>query len=131
MKLLRYGPPGREQPGLLDLEGRIHDLTGHVSDIDGEALAPDSPAWLRALDPATLPLAEGDPRLGCPVARIGKLIAVGLNYADHAAESNLPLPKEPIIFTKAISCLTTSPNANINWSAAETGTRAKALTRSA
>ena len=105
MKLLRYGAPGREQPGLLDLEGRIHDLTGHVSDIDGEALGTDSLARLRALDPATLPLAEGEPRLGCPVARIGKLIAVGLNYADHAAESNMPLPKEPIIFTKATSCI--------------------------
>ena len=105
MNLLRYGVSGREKPGLLDKDGRIRDLSTNLSDIDGDALAPDSLNRLGALDPATLPLAEGAPRLGCPVARIGKFIAVGLNYADHAAESNMPLPKEPIIFNKATSCI--------------------------
>jgi 2-keto-4-pentenoate hydratase/2-oxohepta-3-ene-1,7-dioic acid hydratase in catechol pathway len=91
MKLLRYGPVGREKPGVLGEDGRIRDLSGYISDIDGEALASDSLARLKALDLATLPLAEDGFRLGCPVARVGKFIAVGLNYADHAAESNMAL----------------------------------------
>ncbi len=105
MKLLRYGPAGQEKPGLLDGEGRIRDLSGHLSDIDGHALGAEGLAKLAALAPESLPLVEGEPRLGVPVANIGKFIAIGLNYADHAAESNLPIPSEPVVFTKAISSL--------------------------
>ena len=105
MKLLRYGPVGQEKPGLLDGEGRIRDLSGHVADIDGRSLGPDGLAKLAALAPESLPVVAGEPRLGVPVAGIGKFIAIGLNYADHAAESNLPIPSEPVIFTKAISSL--------------------------
>jgi 2,4-didehydro-3-deoxy-L-rhamnonate hydrolase len=105
MKLLRYGPPNQERPGLLDGEGRIRDLSGHVSDIDPDRLTPGGLAALAKLDPPSLPLIDGAPRLGVPVARVGKFIAIGLNYADHAAESNLPIPKEPVVFTKATSCL--------------------------
>ena len=105
MKLLRYGPLGQEKPGLLDGEGRIRDLSGHVSDMDGTTLSAEGLAKLAALAPESLPLVEGEPRLGVPVAKIGKFIAIGLNYADHAAESNLPIPSEPVVFTKAISSL--------------------------
>ena len=105
MKLLRYGPAGQEKPGLLDGQGRIRDLSGHVPDIDGRSLGPDGLARLAALAPESLPVVAGEPRLGVPVAGIGKFIAIGLNYADHAAESNLPIPSEPVIFTKAISSL--------------------------
>jgi 2,4-didehydro-3-deoxy-L-rhamnonate hydrolase len=112
MKLLRYGPAGHEKPGVLDLDGRIRDLSGHIADVDGEALASDSLGRLSALDLATLPLVEDAFRLGCPIARVGKLIAVGLNYADHAAESNMALPAEPIIFTKATSCIV-GPNDDV------------------
>ena len=97
---------------MLDAEGRIRDLSGHISDVDGEVLAPDSLARLIALDLETLPLAVDASRLGCPIARVGKFIAVGLNYADHAAESNMALPKEPIIFTKATSCIV-GPNDDV------------------
>ncbi|KTS30348.1 2-hydroxyhepta-2,4-diene-1,7-dioate isomerase [Methylobacterium indicum] len=109
MKLLRYGPAGQEKPGLLDGEGRIRDLSGHLPDLGPAALAKESLARLAALDAASLPVVEGAPRLGTPVADIGKFIAIGLNFADHAAESNLPVPKEPIVFTKAISSLS-GPN---------------------
>ena len=109
MKLLRYGPPGQERPGLLDAQGRIRDLGQHVPDITGDHLDPQTLRRLAALDPETLPLVDGDPRLGPPVGRIGKFIAIGLNYADHAAESNMPLPTEPTVFTKATSCIT-GPN---------------------
>jgi 2-keto-4-pentenoate hydratase/2-oxohepta-3-ene-1,7-dioic acid hydratase in catechol pathway len=105
MKLLRYGRPNQERPGLLDDNGRIRDLSGHVSDIDPECLTPGGLAALAELNPTNLPLIDGAPRLGVPVARVGKFIAIGLNYADHAAESNLPIPKEPVVFTKATSCL--------------------------
>ena len=105
MKLLRYGPAGQEKPGLLDGQGRIRDLSGHVPDIDQRSLGPDGLARLAALAPESLPVVAGEPRLGVPVAGIGKFIAIGLNYADHAAESNLPIPSEPVIFTKAISSL--------------------------
>lgn len=105
MKLLRYGPAGHEKPGLLDSEGRIRDLSGHVSDIDGHCLGAEALARLAALAPESLPIVQGEPRLGVPVAGIGKFIAIGLNYADHAAESNLPIPSEPVVFTKAISSL--------------------------
>lgn len=104
MKLLRYGPRGSEKPGLL-ADGSIRDLSGHVEDITAETIAPASLAKLAALDPAALPRVAGSPRLGTPVKGIGKYIAIGLNYADHAREADLPLPKEPPMFTKAISCL--------------------------
>ncbi|MFH6781227.1 fumarylacetoacetate hydrolase family protein [Methylobacterium sp. MA0201] len=105
MKLLRYGPAGQEKPGLLDAEGRIRDLSGHVPDLGPAALGSESLARLAAIDVAGLPVVDGAPRLGTPVANVGKFIAIGLNFADHAAESNLPVPKEPIVFTKAISSL--------------------------
>jgi 2,4-diketo-3-deoxy-L-fuconate hydrolase len=105
MKLLRYGPAGREQPGLLDSQGQIRALAGHYPDIGPEQLAPATLKALAAIDPATLPLVSGSPRLGLPFAGTRKFIAVGLNYADHAAESNLPIPSEPVLFTKAVSCL--------------------------
>ena len=105
MKLLRYGPVGQEKPGLLDAEGRIRDLSAHVADLGGAEIAPASLAALAAIDPASLPLVEGSPRYGVPVAGTRKFIAIGLNFAEHAAESNLPEPPEPIFFTKAISCL--------------------------
>lgn len=112
MKLLRYGPRGAEKPGLLDAEGNIRDLSGHVADITGAQLSPASLKALAAIDPATLPLVEGSPRYGVPVNGVSKFIAVGLNFADHAAESNLPIPAEPVLFTKAVSCLT-GPNDNV------------------
>lgn len=104
MKLLRYGPRGAEKPGLLDADGRIRDLSGLVPDLTVDVIE-----RIRAVDPTTLPLAEGNPRLGVPVANIGKFLAIGLNYADHAREAGLEPPPEPIFFTKAISCLT-GPN---------------------
>jgi 2-keto-4-pentenoate hydratase/2-oxohepta-3-ene-1,7-dioic acid hydratase in catechol pathway len=109
MKLLRYGPKGSEKPGLLDADGKIRDLSGVVADITGAELSPASLKKLAAIDPATLPLVEGSPRYGVPVNGVSKFIAVGLNFADHAAESNLPIPEEPVLFTKAVSCLT-GPN---------------------
>ena len=105
MKLLRYGPKGSEKPGLLDAEGKIRDLSGHVADITGATISPEGLKKLAALDPAALPVVEGSPRYGCPVNGVSKFIAVGLNFADHAAESNLPIPEEPVLFTKAVSCL--------------------------
>ena len=112
MKLLRYGPPGQERPGLLDANNQIRDLSGHLADVDGQALAPEQLAHLSKLDPATLPVVDGSPRLGCPVGSVSKFIAVGLNYADHAAESNMALPKEPIIFFKATTCIV-GPNDDV------------------
>ncbi len=112
MKLLRYGPVGREKPGLLDSAGVIRDLSGRIPDLTPEQLAPAKLAALAALDPKSLPAVEGKPRLGVPVAGTRKFIAIGLNYADHAAEANLPLPPEPVIFTKAISCLN-GPNDDV------------------
>ncbi|MGZ3182719.1 MAG: fumarylacetoacetate hydrolase family protein [Telluria sp.] len=105
MRLLRYGRPGKEKPGLLDAEGRLRDLSAIVADIDPAALAPKQLRALAKLDPYALPLVRGNPRVGVPVKGIGKFIGIGLNYADHAAESNLPVPKEPIVFMKATSCL--------------------------
>ncbi len=105
MKLLRYGPPGQEKPGLLDGEGAIRDLSGEVEDIAGEALLPGAIERLKALDPAALPKVDGGPRLGPCIGRVGKFPAIGLNYSDHAAESGLPVPEEPIIFMKATSSI--------------------------
>jgi 2-keto-4-pentenoate hydratase/2-oxohepta-3-ene-1,7-dioic acid hydratase in catechol pathway len=105
MKLLRYGPAGREMPGLLDSNGTIRDLSGVIPDVAGDALLPDSLAQLRALDVNALPKVEGTPRLGPCVAGVGKFICVGLNYSDHAAESGMKVPSEPIIFMKATSSI--------------------------
>lgn len=106
MKLCRYGAAGAEQPGLVDAEGRVRDLSGHVASIDGALLAdPARLAAVAALDPENLPLVDGTPRYGVPVAGTRKFIAIGLNYADHAAESNLPIPDEPVVFNKWVSCL--------------------------
>jgi 2-keto-4-pentenoate hydratase/2-oxohepta-3-ene-1,7-dioic acid hydratase in catechol pathway len=103
MKLLRHGPKGQEKPALLDASGKLRDLSGLISDITPAVLAPASLARLRAIEPSTLPeVAEG--RLGIPFAGMRKFIAIGLNYADHAAESNMPIPKEPVVFNKWVSC---------------------------
>ncbi len=106
MKLVRYGPIGQEKPGLIDDAGRLRDLSGRVADIDAAALAPAKLSSLRTLDPTELPLIESEARLGVPVAGIGKIIAVGLNYADHAAETGHPVPAEPVLFAKATTSLT-------------------------
>jgi 2,4-didehydro-3-deoxy-L-rhamnonate hydrolase len=105
MKLVRYGRPGREQPGLLDADGRIRDLSRAIEDVTPDALAPAAVKRLRALNLARLPVVRGRPRLACPVARIGKLVCIGLNYTDHAREVNLPLPAEPLFFIKAPSAV--------------------------
>ena len=105
MKLLRYGPSGREKPGMLDRRGNIRDLSSIVERIEFDALAPNALAHLRKIDPESLPIVKGNPRLGVPFTGIGKFIGVGLNYSDHAAESNMPIPKEPILFMKATTCL--------------------------
>lgn len=109
MKLLRYGPSGHEKPGLLDKDGRIRDLSAIIADITPDTVKPEGLAMLRDLDPDSLPVVDGSPRLGVPVADIGKFLAIGLNYADHAREAGLEPPAEPIFFTKAISCLS-GPN---------------------
>ncbi|WP_424810653.1 fumarylacetoacetate hydrolase family protein [Roseococcus sp. YIM B11640] len=105
MKLLRYGPKGQEKPGLLDKSGTIRDLSGFVPDITGETLAPGALAKLAAVDPSTLPAVSGSPRLGACVTGMKNLICIGLNYADHAAETGSPLPKEPIVFIKSLGAL--------------------------
>lgn len=105
MKLLRYGPPGLEKPALLADDGSMRDLSQHVLDISPRMLGPKVLDELRALDPATLPKVEGDVRIGPPIAAIGKIVCVGLNYADHAKESNLPVPGEPVLFMKATSAI--------------------------
>jgi 2-keto-4-pentenoate hydratase/2-oxohepta-3-ene-1,7-dioic acid hydratase in catechol pathway len=105
MKLLRYGPPGQERPGLLDRDGNIRDLSGAVRDIAGEALAPASLDRLRRLDPATLPLVSGSPRLGPCVGSVPKIVAIGLNYRLHAQEAGAAIPSEPIFFMKATSSI--------------------------
>ena len=105
MKLLRYGPKGAEKPGLLDTDGIIRDLAGVIDDITPEFLTRQGLARLAATDPKSLPIVTGSPRFGVPLSGVGKFIAVGLNYADHAAETSRPPPPEPIIFSKAITCL--------------------------
>ena len=112
MKLLRYGPSGHEKPGLLDAEGNIRDISGIVSNIDSSVLAPKRLAHLRKFSPTKLPLVRGNPRLGVPYTGISKFIAIGLNYSDHAAESNMPIPSEPIVFMKATTCIT-GPNDDV------------------
>ncbi|MGN6277809.1 MAG: fumarylacetoacetate hydrolase family protein [Sphingomonas sp.] len=105
MKLCRYGPAGLEKPGLIDADGRLRDLSGEVADIDAAMLDAGALARLVALGSSSLPLVEGNPRYGVPVSGTRKFIAIGLNYADHAAESNLPIPAEPVVFNKWVSCL--------------------------
>lgn len=105
MKLVRYGNPGKEKPGLIDADGKLRDLSGVIKDIDPSQLGDAALAKLRKLKTANLPLVRGKPRMGCPVAAVPKFIAIGLNYVDHAAEAGLPIPKEPIIFMKATSCI--------------------------
>jgi 2-keto-4-pentenoate hydratase/2-oxohepta-3-ene-1,7-dioic acid hydratase in catechol pathway len=105
MKLVRYGAPGREKPGIIDGEGRVRDLSAVVPDIDGEALSPKSLTKLAKLKVDKLPPVRGTPRLGACIARPGNFIAIGLNYADHAAEAGLEVPKEPVVFNKAPNCI--------------------------
>ncbi|WP_413791516.1 MULTISPECIES: ureidoglycolate lyase [unclassified Pseudomonas] len=112
MKLLRYGEKGSERPGLLDADNQLRDLSGHVPDIAGQVLGADSLAMLAALDPRSLPIVTGQPRIGACVGQVGKFICIGLNYADHAAESNMEVPKEPIIFNKWTSAIC-GPNDDI------------------
>ena len=105
MKLVRYGNPGKEKPGLIDAEGKLRDLSAHVKDIGPAQLGDAALAKLRKIKTASLPLVKGSPRMGSPVVGTPKFIAIGLNYADHAAESGAPIPKEPIIFMKATGCI--------------------------
>ncbi|WP_372873645.1 fumarylacetoacetate hydrolase family protein [Pseudomonas sp.] len=105
MKLVRHGPAGQEKPGLLDAAGRVRDLSAVIDDISPELLAPAQLAELATLDESSLPLVPADARLGPPLARIGKIVCVGLNYADHAKESGLPVPAEPVLFMKATSAI--------------------------
>jgi 2-keto-4-pentenoate hydratase/2-oxohepta-3-ene-1,7-dioic acid hydratase in catechol pathway len=112
MKLLRYGPAGEEKPGLLDSKNLIRDLSGVVPDIAGETLLPDALDRLRQLDPTTLAVVTGSQRIGACVGRVGKFICVGLNYSDHAAESGMAVPAEPILFMKATSAIV-GPNDDV------------------
>jgi 2,4-diketo-3-deoxy-L-fuconate hydrolase len=105
MKLVRYGRPGKEKPGLFDEEGRLRDLSSVVGDIDASVLSERALRKIAKIDYKTLPLVRGNPRLGVPIKGVGKFIGIGLNYADHAAETGQAPPKEPIVFMKAISCL--------------------------
>lgn len=105
MKLLRYGALGQERPGILDDNGQIRDLSQHIADLSGDALLPASLDQLRALDIASLPLVQGQPRLGPCVGSIGKFICIGLNYADHAAETGAAIPPEPVVFSKWTSAV--------------------------
>jgi 2-keto-4-pentenoate hydratase/2-oxohepta-3-ene-1,7-dioic acid hydratase in catechol pathway len=111
MKLVRYGAPGREKPGMIDANGKIRDLSKVVDDIAGDALSPAGLAKLKKLKPEKLPLVKGKPRFGACVNGVGNFIAIGLNYSDHAAEAGMQIPKEPIIFNKAKSCIC-GPNDN-------------------
>ena len=112
MKLLRYGPDGAEKPGMLDSDGAIRDLSGLVSDIAGEAITPEGVDKLGAVDPASLPKVDGNPRMGPCVGDVGKFMCIGLNYSDHAAETGGEVPSEPILFMKANSAIT-GPNDDV------------------
>jgi 2-keto-4-pentenoate hydratase/2-oxohepta-3-ene-1,7-dioic acid hydratase in catechol pathway len=105
MKLVRYGEAGKEKPGLIDANGKLRSLSAVIKDITPEQLGDDALEKLRHIDTAKLPLVKGSPRIGSPVNGVGKFIAIGLNYADHAAESGLPIPAEPIVFMKATTCI--------------------------
>jgi 2-keto-4-pentenoate hydratase/2-oxohepta-3-ene-1,7-dioic acid hydratase in catechol pathway len=112
MKLTRYGRAGKEKPALIDRAGKLRDLSEVVADIDADALAPRALARLAKLKPESLPAVRGAPRIGACLGRVGNFIAVGLNYADHAAESGMAVPKEPVLFTKAPSCIV-GPNDDV------------------
>lgn len=112
MKLCRYGPAGQEKPGLVDADGAIRDLSGVIADLDPAQLSREALARIAAIDPATLPAAPAGARYGVPVKGIGKIVAIGLNYEDHAIESNLPIPTEPVMFMKALSSLN-GPNDDV------------------
>ncbi|TAM08067.1 MAG: FAA hydrolase family protein [Paraburkholderia sp.] len=112
MKLLRYGPKGHEKPGMLDAEGRLRSLVGAVSDIAGDVLSDAGLAQLRSIDPETLPIVGGNPRIGACVGHVGKMVCIGLNYADHAAEAGMPVPPEPVVFNKWTSAIV-GPNDDI------------------
>ena len=105
MKLVRYGPAGREKPGLIDAEGKLRDLSRKVKDIDGASISPSSLALLRKVDTKRLPLVKGRPRLGACVSGVGKFLAIGLNYVDHAKETGSPIPENPIVFFKSETCI--------------------------
>ena len=105
MKLVRYGPPGREKPGLIDADGVLRDLSRKVDDIDGDALAPVSLSGLRKLDVRRLPVVKGKPRLGPCVASPSKFVAIGLNFSDHAKETGAPIPEHPVVFFKSPTCI--------------------------
>jgi 2-keto-4-pentenoate hydratase/2-oxohepta-3-ene-1,7-dioic acid hydratase in catechol pathway len=105
MKLLRYGNVGEERPGIVDVEGRLRDLSGAAGDITGATLTPESLEKLRKLNPKDLPLVAGTPRIGACVSGVGKFICIGLNYSDHAAESGMAVPAEPVVFMKATSAI--------------------------
>ena len=112
MKLLRYGDKGQERPALLDNNGQLRDLSAVVADIAGQTLSPESIARLQDIDPSTLPLVEGSPRIGACVVQVGKFICIGLNYADHAAETGAAIPAEPVVFSKWTSAIV-GPNDNV------------------
>jgi 2,4-didehydro-3-deoxy-L-rhamnonate hydrolase len=112
MKLVRYGNPGKEKPGLIDAEGKLRDLSSIVKDIGAEQLSPAQLAKISKVKTDKLPLVKGKPRFGSPVANVGKFIAIGLNYTDHAEESGMPIPAEPVVFMKANSCVV-GPNDDI------------------
>lgn len=105
MKLVRYGAPGEEKPGLIDEAGALRDLSSVIDDIDAQALSRAGLARIAAIDPQTLPHVVGTPRHGVPIAHVGKMICVGMNYAEHAAETNAPVPEEPVLFMKATSAI--------------------------
>jgi 2-keto-4-pentenoate hydratase/2-oxohepta-3-ene-1,7-dioic acid hydratase in catechol pathway len=105
MKLCRFGPAGSERPGLIDADGAIRDLSGVIADLGPAEVSPAGLARLAAIDPASLPKVEGNPRYGACVAGTRQFVAIGLNYADHAAESNLPIPEEPVVFQKWVTCI--------------------------
>lgn len=112
MKLLRFGPIGHEKPGLMDKMGQIRDLSGVIADIDGDMLGVESLTRLRSIDPTSLPIIESSARIGACVNRIGKFICIGLNYADHAAESGMAVPAEPVVFNKWLSAVV-GPNDDV------------------
>jgi 2-keto-4-pentenoate hydratase/2-oxohepta-3-ene-1,7-dioic acid hydratase in catechol pathway len=112
MKFLRYGPTGSEKPGVLDADGKIRDLSGHLGDLSGASLDPEALAKLADVDLSTLPLVDGSPRIGACVAGTGKFICIGLNYSDHAAETGATVPPEPVIFMKATSAIV-GPNDDV------------------
>ena len=112
MKLVRYGPAGKEKPGLIDADGKLRDLSKKVKDIDATALAPATLKELAKLDPKKLPLVKGKPRLGACVATPSKFVAIGLNFTDHAKETGSPIPEFPVVFFKATTCIV-GPNDNV------------------